>query len=167
MSEKSGLLALIFCIPPMGIFGLQHFYIGDICTGLIYLFTCGIFGFGWLFDLCTISDKVARKNAMNRTYHVPPTAVQVTGGAPNPLLAQFVQSTLTQQAVQQSQQAQLTQQLMQQQKETIEASRREKEYLAKQAREKEERERKEKEEKAREDKIREEMRKEFMIQQQQ
>ncbi|GKT37499.1 hypothetical protein ADUPG1_003437, partial [Aduncisulcus paluster] len=55
------------------------------------------------------------------------TAYQGTSApvASDPLLAQFVQSSITQRAVQQSQQAQMTQQLLHQQQETIKQAQKE------------------------------------------
>ena len=37
-----------------GIFGLHYFYAGRIGMGLLYLFTAGLFGIGWIVDICTI-----------------------------------------------------------------------------------------------------------------
>lgn len=37
-----------------GWFGLHYFYQKKISSGLIYLFTFGLFGFGWFFDLLSL-----------------------------------------------------------------------------------------------------------------
>lgn len=34
----------------LGLFGGHRFYIGDFTLGVIYLFTLGIFGIGWIAD---------------------------------------------------------------------------------------------------------------------
>lgn len=52
-SNKSRLVALLLCIF-LGEFGAHRFYVGKIGTGLLYLFTAGLFGFGWIIDLVKI-----------------------------------------------------------------------------------------------------------------
>ncbi|KAK3094594.1 hypothetical protein FSP39_003756 [Pinctada imbricata] len=46
-----------------GLLGFQHFYLKRPSLGFLYLFTFGIFGFGWLRDICFLPSDV--KNANN------------------------------------------------------------------------------------------------------
>lgn len=52
-SPKSRWLALALCFF-LGEFGVHRFYVGKIGTGILYLFTFGLFGFGWLIDFFSI-----------------------------------------------------------------------------------------------------------------
>ena len=42
----------------LGIFGIHRFYLGKWITGLIWLFTCGLFLFGLLYDLRTLNEQI-------------------------------------------------------------------------------------------------------------
>lgn len=50
---KNKWVAFLLCVF-FGFFGAHKFYEGKIKTGLLYLFTFGLFGFGWLFDMFAI-----------------------------------------------------------------------------------------------------------------
>lgn len=52
-SDKKKSTALILCIFG-GIFGLHYFYVGRIGKGILYLFTAGLFMFGWVIDIFKI-----------------------------------------------------------------------------------------------------------------
>ena len=41
----------------LGLVGGHKFYEGKIGTGIIYLFTLGIFGLGWIIDFFSILNK--------------------------------------------------------------------------------------------------------------
>jgi TM2 domain-containing membrane protein YozV len=51
--QKSWLITLLLAIF-FGYLGLQRFYVGKVGTGLLYLFTGGLCGIGWLFDVIVI-----------------------------------------------------------------------------------------------------------------
>jgi hypothetical protein len=47
---KSRLITALLCLF-FGMFGFHRFYVGKIGTGLIWFFTFGLFGIGWIIDL--------------------------------------------------------------------------------------------------------------------
>lgn len=53
-SDKSRTVALICCLLG-GWFGVHLFYVGRIVKGLVYMFTGGLFGVGWLIDTIQIA----------------------------------------------------------------------------------------------------------------
>ena len=53
-SDKDRVTALLLCFF-LGIFGAHHFYAGRTGMGLLYLFTAGLFGIGWLVDIILIA----------------------------------------------------------------------------------------------------------------
>jgi TM2 domain-containing membrane protein YozV len=52
-SDKDFWATLLLCIF-VGVLGIHRFYVGKIGTGLIWLFTGGVFGIGWIVDLILI-----------------------------------------------------------------------------------------------------------------
>ena len=52
-SDKDFLATLLLCLF-VGVLGVHRFYVGKIGTGLVWLFTGGLFGIGWLVDLIFI-----------------------------------------------------------------------------------------------------------------
>ncbi len=55
-----GWLLLVF----LGFFGIHRMYLEKWFTGLLYLFTAGLFGFGYLYDLWTLNDQIALGNSV-------------------------------------------------------------------------------------------------------
>lgn len=49
ISDKSRLVALLLCTF-LGPLGVHRFYAGKIGTGILYIFTFGLFGFGTMVD---------------------------------------------------------------------------------------------------------------------
>ena len=60
-------LAWIF-LTFLGIFGVHRFYMGKIFTGVLYLFTGGLFLLGWLYDLYTLNEQITQENAQRRAW---------------------------------------------------------------------------------------------------
>lgn len=54
-SWKSKKVALILSIV-LGYFGIHRFYVGKIGSGILYLFTMGLFCFGWIYDIIKIAS---------------------------------------------------------------------------------------------------------------
>lgn len=60
-SDKKKKIALILCICG-GFLGLHQFYVGNIGKGILYLFTGGLFIFGWIIDIVKIATGGFRDN---------------------------------------------------------------------------------------------------------
>lgn len=54
ISRKSRLAALLLCAF-LGVIGVHRFYAGKIGTGLLYIFTGGLFGVGYIVDIILIA----------------------------------------------------------------------------------------------------------------
>lgn len=50
-----------------GLIGAHKFYVGKVGMGIVYLFTFGLLGVGWFFDLFTLGNQVDIANALNRS----------------------------------------------------------------------------------------------------
>jgi TM2 domain-containing membrane protein YozV len=62
--KKSSTAYILFCLSFIGLAGFNRFYVGKIGTGVIWLFTLGLFGIGLLYDLFTIPSQVRYANVM-------------------------------------------------------------------------------------------------------
>ena len=47
----------------LGIFGIHRFYMGKIFTGIVYLFTGGLFFVGILYDFLTLNEQLSDINS--------------------------------------------------------------------------------------------------------
>ena len=46
----------------LGLFGVHRMYMGKWLTGILYLFTGGLFGLGYIYDMWTINDQITVLN---------------------------------------------------------------------------------------------------------
>lgn len=60
--KSKGTAYVLWLISVFGCLGFHRFYIGKIGTGLIWIFTGGVFGFGSLFDLFSLGGQVDQYN---------------------------------------------------------------------------------------------------------
>ncbi len=59
--DKSYTLAWVL-LTFLGIFGIHRFYQGKWVTGIVYLFTVGLFGVGIIYDYWTLNDQIDLQN---------------------------------------------------------------------------------------------------------
>jgi len=79
----SGVAYLLWCTCFLGFCGGQRFYSGKVGSGLIYLFTFGLFGFGQLIDLALIPGMVSDRNrVLSGRYLGNPNQQAVTATVP-------------------------------------------------------------------------------------
>ena len=60
--KSKGVAYLLWLISIFGWLGIHRFYLGKIGTGIIWIFTGGLFGIGSLIDLFTLGGKVEQYN---------------------------------------------------------------------------------------------------------
>ena len=47
----------------LGAFGVHRMYLGKWITGIVYLFTLGLFGLGVIYDFWTLNEQITLKNS--------------------------------------------------------------------------------------------------------
>lgn len=47
----------------LGLLGIHRMYMGKWITGILYLLTLGLLGFGWLYDYWTLNDQITIANS--------------------------------------------------------------------------------------------------------
>tara|TARA_Y100000817_G_scaffold113896_1_gene89230 strand:+ start:356 stop:628 length:273 start_codon:yes stop_codon:yes gene_type:complete len=68
VSKKNGIVLLLLLLL-IGVFGVHRFYAGRIGTGIIFLFTFGIFGLGLIYDLILVlTQKLKDGEGKNITF---------------------------------------------------------------------------------------------------
>jgi len=53
----------------LGLLGLHRFYQGKFLTGILYLISGGLFGIGWIYDLCTLNEQLDEANVYAGNYN--------------------------------------------------------------------------------------------------
>ena len=75
---KSKSTALLLTLPGIiGIAGLQYLYLGKPLKALLWFFTLGIFGFGTLIDIFTISSAAEAHNTKIELKTIRRKALQI------------------------------------------------------------------------------------------
>ncbi len=46
----------------LGVLGVHRFYLGKVWTGVLYLLTAGLLGFGILYDFLTLNRQIDEMN---------------------------------------------------------------------------------------------------------
>ncbi|AJR16732.1 NINE protein [Leptospira interrogans] len=62
--KSKGVAYVLWLFSFFGWFGLHRFYIGKVGTGILWIFTGGLFGLGSLYDLFSLGGQV---DAVNTT----------------------------------------------------------------------------------------------------
>jgi TM2 domain-containing membrane protein YozV len=60
--KSKGVAYVLWLVALFGVLGFHRFYLGKIGTGLIWMFTGGVFGVGALIDLFTLGGQVEQHN---------------------------------------------------------------------------------------------------------
>ena len=63
-----GIAYLLWFLSGFGVMGFHRFYLGKIPSGLLWMFTFGLAGFGGLYDLVTLPGQVREANIRKALY---------------------------------------------------------------------------------------------------
>ncbi len=55
-----GWILLVF----LGFLGIHRFYMASYLMGILFFLTGGLFGFGYLYDLCTLNSQIDERNSL-------------------------------------------------------------------------------------------------------
>ena len=67
MNDKSaGTAYAMMLFTLIGVAGIQHFYLGKVGRGILWLLTFGLFGIGIVIDLFTLGTQTREVNARRR-----------------------------------------------------------------------------------------------------
>ncbi|EHQ29999.1 NINE protein [Mucilaginibacter paludis] len=80
MKSKSTAYILWFFL---GVFGAHKFYLNKTGMGIVYLFTAGIFGIGWIIDIFSLGGDVDLYNAIFFNQRGPSVTNSIYVNAPH------------------------------------------------------------------------------------
>ena len=66
---STGIAYLLWLISGCGVLGFHRFYLGKIPSGLLWMFTGGLFGVGAFFDFFTLAGQVREANIRNALFN--------------------------------------------------------------------------------------------------
>jgi predicted transcriptional regulator len=68
---STGIAYLLWVCSLFGILGLHRFYLGKIPTGILWMFTGGLFGVGTIYDFFTLRRQVEEANIRKALFNQP------------------------------------------------------------------------------------------------
>lgn len=63
-------IAWLLCIF-LGLLGFHRFYQGKFLSGVLFLVSGGLFGIGWVYDICTLNEQVDEANLLGGETFAP------------------------------------------------------------------------------------------------
>ena len=64
--KNKGTAYILWCLGFVGLCGIHRLYMGKIGTGLLWLFTFGLLGWGQLIDIFLISEQIETINTKQK-----------------------------------------------------------------------------------------------------
>lgn len=61
--KEAGIAYALMLFTLVGVAGVQHFYMGKIARGFVWLLTFGLLGIGTLIDIFTIPGQIRKVNS--------------------------------------------------------------------------------------------------------